>query len=209
MDRQAREARESAKKLPFGKKVSYIWQYYKAWILTPLIIILVIGYTVYEIKSRPDYDLEATFYSESYVSDEQILAMEEYLSQFVEDRNKDGIQNIKLHLASVAMMDNEIEGVMAIHTKFSTDMAAGGDPVLLVDSAFHEVLENDVYAQAIETPRELTAISEIREIFPFPEGIKVYWVTRAVYHDKMDDAEVVELHETAVLTENNIFAGEN
>ena len=205
MDRQTAEARESAKKLPFGKKISHIWMYYKGWIIAPLIFLLAIGYTVYEIKSRPDYDIEATFFSEVFISEEQIAGLEKYLSQFVEDRNGDGETNIKLFSASVAMMDNEIEGAMAINTKFSTNMAAGSDSVILVDSAFYEIIIQDAYVQAIETPQELTAIPEVQEILKLPEGEQVYWVTRAVYQDEQDDAEAIFRHDMAQKTEENIF----
>ncbi len=205
MDRQTLDARESAKKLPFGKKIAHIWMYYKGWIIAPLLVVLAIAYTVYEVKSRPDYDLEATFFSEILIGEEQLIALEEYLSPFVVDRNGDGKTNIKLHSASVAMMDHEIEGAITINTKFSTDMAAGSDPVILVDRAFYEILMQDVYAQAIEEPKELTAIPELKEKLALPDGEAVYWVTRALYQDEIGDEKATILHDTAVKTEEKIF----
>lgn len=205
MDQQRIDAKKMYQELSFGKKLEHIWYYYKRSIIVTLLVLLLIGYAAYEVASRPKYDLEGTFFSDIYVSDEQIAALEEYLSQFVEDYNGDGAANIKIYSSSVAMLGNEVEGSMVVNTKFSTEMAAGADPFVIVDSTFHEILKQDAYELAIEDPQELTAMPGFREQMKIPEDTKVYWVTRALYSEEKEDPEKVDFHNYVVKTEQKIF----
>lgn len=205
MDQQRRDAKRMYKELSFGKKIEHIWYYYKRWIILPLLALALVAYATYDVLSRPKYDLEGTFFSEIYISDEQIAALEEYLSQFVDDYNGDGVSNVKIHSASVAMLGNEIEGSMVVNNKFSTEMAAGADPFIIVDSTFYNVLKQDVYEMAIEQPRELTANQNFREMMRVQEETKIYWVTRALYTDEKEDPEATRMHNFVVQTENKIF----
>ncbi len=205
MDQQRIDAKKSFKKLSFWKKVEHIWFYYKRLFIVSVLVLLLIGYSVYEVMSKPKYDFETTFYSEVFISDEQVMKLEEFLTQFVEDRNGDGRKNIKIHSASVAMLNNEVEGSMVVNTKFSTEMAAGAYPFVLVDSTFYEILKQDAYSMAIEKPQELTAIPDFQKSLNLPEDVKVYWVTRSLYNEEKDDAEAIQMHDATVKLESNIF----
>lgn len=205
MDQQSLDAKRMYKELSFGKKLEHIWFYYKRWIILPLLALMLIGYGAYEVASRPKYDLEGTFFSEIFINDEQVASIEKYLSQFVEDINGDGVCNVKIHSASVAMLGNEVEGSIVVNNKFSTEMAAGAEPFILVDSTFYEILQQDAYELAIEQPRELTENEEFNEKVKLSKETKVYWVTRALYSDEKDDPEAIKSHDFVMKTEKKIF----
>ncbi len=205
MDQQRLDAKQMYKNLSFGKKLEHIWYYYKRSIIITILFLLLIGYATYEVMTKPEYDLEGTFYSEIYIGEEQIAALEEYLVQYVEDYNGDGVKNIKIHSASVAMLGNEVEGSIVVNNKFSAEMAAGVDPFVIVDSTFYNILMQDAYELAIEQPRELTAQMGFREEMQIKEDVKVYWVTRALYTNEKDDQEAIKTHDFVVKTEEKIF----
>lgn len=205
MDQQRLDAKKMYKELSFREKVDHIWYYYKRWIILPLLALCVVVYGCYEILSRPQYDLEGTFFSKIYITDEQIAELEEYLSQFIEDYNGDGVCNVKIYSSSIAALGNEIEGSIVVNNKFSAQMAAGADPFVIVDSTFYEILKYDAYESAIEKPLELTAKEGFREQMKIPEDTKVYWVTRALYSGEKDDRERIQEYDFIVKTEEKIF----
>lgn len=205
MDQQRADAKKMYKELSFGKKVEHIWYYYKRSIILVLLALLIICYSVYEIKSRAKWDFEGTFYTEFYVSDEQKEALEEYFAQYVEDINGDGKKNVRIIIASIAALNNEAEGTMAINTKFSTEMAVGVDPFILVDDCFYDTVMMEEYSMAIEMPQELTALPDFKKAVKIPNDAKIYWITRTLYQDEKDDEDAISLHENTKKLEERIF----
>ncbi len=206
MDQQRMDAKKMFKELSFGKKIEHIWFYYKRLFLVIFLVLLLVGYGVYEVVSKPDYDLEGTFYASAYISEEQMSKMEEYFSRFVEDRNGDGKKNVKLSLVSEASIGGDAQSQMIVNTRFSSEMAAGINSFIIVDDSYFELLEEDIFSEAIGSPQELTALSEFRTTMNFREDLNVYWVTRELYSEEKEDPKAIQVHNTAVSTEKNIFS---
>ncbi len=205
MDQQRIDAKRMFRELSFGKKIEHIWYYYRRLIIIIVLVLMLVAYATYEVMSKPKYDLEGTFYSEFFVSDEQVVEIEEYLSQFVEDYNGDGVKNVKVQSASIAMLGNEVEGTMVMNNKFSSEMAVGLDSFIMVDSFFREVLKEEAYEMAVEEPRELTTKQDFVKKVKLPNDAKVYWVTRAVYSNEQEDEEALTKHKNTQKTEKRIF----
>lgn len=205
MDRETREARQMAKNLPFKAKMAHIWTYYKWWILGTIAAVLLIGGTIYEVVTRPSYDLEIGYYSEKYVSDETLQAMESYFSQFVEDIDGDGQKTVKIYSVSASMAGESAEAQMAIQTKFMAELSAGSYPVFFFDETFYQMLQQDSYQGTMESFRDMAENPEMRQAFEIEDGTHVYWATRSLYQSEEDKEEKCAAHDLAVRMELSAF----
>ena len=205
MDREAREARQMAKNLPFKAKMAHIWTYYKWWILGTVAAVLLIGGTIYEVLTRPSYDLEIGYYSEKYVSDETIQAMESYFSQYVEDIDGDGQKTVKIYSVSSSMAGESAEAQMAIQTKLMAELSAGSYPVFFFDETFCQMLQQDSYEGTMESFRDMAENPEMCEAFGLEEGTHVYWATRSLYQNETNKEDKQAEHDLAVSIEQSAF----
>lgn len=204
MDKQAREARRMAKELPLKAKISYIWTYYKWWIISISAAVLLIGGTAYEMATRPTYDLEIGFYSEKYMDEESIAALEEYFSQFVEDTDGDGKQTVRIYNTSISMMGGSGEGEMAIQSKFMAELSSGAYPVFMFDDYFYQIMQGESYHDTMESFRNIGALN-LPENIHIPENNHIYWATRALYANESKKESKVSLHDKTVELEYRIF----
>lgn len=205
MDKQAREAKEMAKNLPWKDKIAHIWTYYKWWIIGVTAAVFLIGGTIYEVVTRPTYDLEIGYYSDKFVSEETVAAMEEYFAQFVEDIDGNGQQTVKIYAVSASMMGGSAEGQMAIQSKFMAELSAGSYPVFFFDDMFYETMHQDSYDGTMESFRDMAENAEMKEKFQIPDGSHVYWATRALYQNEAKKEEKAAVHDHAFRTEEKIF----
>ncbi len=199
MDKQRKEAKEMAKNLPFPNKVEYIWMYYKWWIISAIVVVALLAGTIHEIMTRPSYDVEMAFYSQKYINDDTVVALEEYLSSYVPDLDGDGESTIKIYAVSIDLIGVE-EGTAAVRTKLSTEILTGAYPVFLVDDGFYQMLQLDGYRGAIESFREINEVKEFSEILHLDAGEKMYWGTTVLYDDVS-----VKVYDVAVQMETEIF----
>ncbi len=199
MDKQRKEAKELAKNLPFQKKVEHIWMYYKWWIISAIVVVALLVGTIYDVMTRPSYDMEMALYSKKYISENTVAALEEYLSPMVPDLDGDGERAVKIYAVSIDLIGEE-EGTAAVQTKLSTEILTGAYPVFLVDDGFYEILQLDGYRGAIESFREINEIKELSEILHLDGDEKMYWGTAVPY----DDASV-DVYDGAVQMETEIF----
>ncbi len=199
MDAQKREAKELAKHLPLKKKIEHIWLYYKWWIIGAVIVAMLIAHTIYTVVTRLSYDMEMALYTQEYVSETKIAALEEYFSAFVPDVDGDGEKTVAVHAISVGLIGEE-EGYAAVRTKISMELLTGAYPVFLVDDEFYEFLQLEGYQGAIESFREMNVLPEVCEILGIPDGKNLYWGTAIPYND---DANAT--HDMAVEVEKQLF----
>ncbi len=205
MDRQTQEARKMAKELPFWAKVDHIWTYYKWWFIGAAAIILLVGGTIHERLTRPVYDMEIAFYSEDYVSQEKLAALEEYIAPFITDLDGDGEKRVKVYSVSAAMVDEGGNGLATIQSKLAIELISGSYPVFFFDDVFYEILQMEAYRQTMESYREMSSFPDLQEILQVPEGEHVYWATRSLYEQEEGEMESIALHDMAAETETLIF----
>ncbi len=82
-----KEERESIKNRSFKEKLDYFWCYYKWWVITPIIIMIIAGNLISTIMNQPKYILDGMFINISDFNKLEIL--DDYLSNFVEEQNFD------------------------------------------------------------------------------------------------------------------------
>ncbi len=212
MDKQSKEAKEMAKNLPLKDKLLYIWEYYKSWIIGIPIALILIGSTIYEIATRPTYDMEISLFSECYFSDEMIIEMENYISQFVDDVDGNGIKNVKIYPTNGPvnktgdlLVDSNKEAAVAIQTKFAAEITASSYPVYLLDDFFNNILDTPSYDGAFEKSVNINKSEELMNIVNPAQGKNIYWCTRALYEKEKDDEKRLAEYELAQKVQQSIF----
>ena len=80
MDKQAKEAKELVKQMTFTQKIKHFWDYYKIHTIVTLVVLMLIGVTVYQVVSNKEYDLPIEFFGEKMITDEQAAALESYVT---------------------------------------------------------------------------------------------------------------------------------
>ncbi|MBQ2615083.1 MAG: hypothetical protein IJB80_07165 [Clostridia bacterium] len=205
MDKQAREAKQMVKELPFRDKVAHIWTYYRGIIITVLVIVLAIGGTAYQIATRPSYDLEISCYTKVGMTEEAIAALESYFAEYVEDLDGDGEKTVKIYDNVAASMGPEQDGVVIMQQKFTVEIAAAQYPVFLLDESFAAVAGKGDLDGTMESFRSIKTAPEIAEILNLPEGQELYWSTRILYENEQDKPESLAKHQMAVAIEKALF----
>lgn len=197
------------KNMPLKEKIAHIWLYDKWWIISITVVLLLIFGTVYEVMTRPTYDLEIGFYSEKYFSDETIAAMEEAIAPYVSDADGDGEKTVKIYNVSLSAMggQNSGEAAMAIQTKFMAELSTGAYPVFFFDDYFYEMMEGENYRDTMESMRSLRDLPQFDAILSQNGDAAVYWGTRALYESEKDKKERVLEHERAAALEQAVFGG--
>ena len=106
MDKQAQEAKEMVKNLPFKDKVKHFWYYYKIHTIVAAFVLILIGVTVYQAVTQEKYDLEIDYYGQQYISQEQQKEIEDTLAQYIDDVDGDGQKKVHL-IVNSALTDGE------------------------------------------------------------------------------------------------------
>ena len=197
MDKQAREAREMAKNLPFKERVKHFWNYYKWHVIVITAVVALVAGSLYECATRETYDLEISYYGNTYVTDEQVAAMEAYFAQFVQDVNGDGKQTVKVYANSMAMMGDNPEANMAMQSKFMAELAAGASAGYVFDQDYKEVMTGESYDGTMESFYEMTANPALKEAMQLPDE-PLFWAVRSLYEKDQDKAESIAAHDNAL-----------
>lgn len=198
MDKQAKEARQMAKKLPFKQKIQHFWYYYKWYVIVITAVVLLASLTIYQFLHIKHYDLDITCFTENTISDETLAAMEAYFSQFVEDVNGDGVKDVKIY-PTVMRTDAGNVDAAALQQKFIVEVSAGTGMAYLFDESYFQVLQADAYVGVAEAAVRLTDDQALAQQFGLPQNTPpLYWITKTVYQTEADKEERVAMHDNAV-----------
>jgi len=205
MDKQAQEAREMAKALPSKEKLSHIWTYYRGWFMAALIAVVMIGTTVYQLVSKPSYDLEISYYGKNVFTQESLTELEEYLAQFVDDVDGDGVQTVHIHTNFLSNLEHPNQQQnMGIMQKQMAEISAGTYTVFLFDKNFADSIEVGSYEGMLQPLRDMESVPQIKAIIALPENQKLCWATRIPF-DVQDNQKRLEIHQRSAAVETAIF----
>ncbi len=205
MDREAREARELAKTLPFKKKMEHIWHYYHTWFYVGLVFVLMIGITIYQVATRPNYDLVISYYGENVFTEESLGKLEEYLAQFVEDMNGDGVKNVHIAGNYLSAIDSPMNNQnAAIMQKQMADVSAGTYPVFIFDKSFADSIVVGSYEGMFYPLAEMDKVPEIADILQLSEKQDIYWATR-IPQERENNQKKIEMSKWALAIQKSIF----
>ena len=151
------------------------------------------------------YDLEIGYYAEKMITDENIKALEEYLANFVEDIDGDGVATVKIHANIASVIGGGQEAMYAIQNKLLAELTAAQYPVYFFGDFFYDMMQKGAYEGCMESLRNIEESETIKAIINPEEETKIYWGTRTLYETEQDKPQKVSLHEKAVKAEIEIF----
>ncbi len=205
MDKQTKEAKAMAKELPFKERLDHIWTYYKWRFIVGISVVLLIGFSIYQVVTKPTFDLEVVMYADAFVNDESIANLENYLSQFVEDVDGDGEKTVDVIYISTGGMDGNIEYQSGIQMKFVAELSADMYYPYILEGKFYELAQQEGYAEAFE---EFTPVSQNEElnkiINPLQNG-DFYWSTRTLYDRNKEKEDAAIKYNAAKELKNRVF----
>ena len=204
MDKQAREAREMTKSLPFKERAKNFWFYNKWYVVGVVFVVLLLSFTLYECATQEQYDLQIFYISETAISDETVTKMEEYFSQFVEDINGDGVANVLVSAMS-ANPDLSPEQAYAAQTKLMADLSSGESMAFLADGWYYDMFTGESMDGVVESSVGLNTIPQLKEMFGYQEE-QLYFITKVLYEREMDEPEKQAEHDNAKRVEAGLQA---
>lgn len=187
MDKDAREAKEMTKQLPFKKRLSNFWYYKKWWVISCVAVVLVIALTIYEITAMPSYDLTVGYYSENDISDESVEKLKSELAQFAHDINEDGRVIISM-TPMQAKADGSSDDLTAVQTRIMSELESGNNMLFICDKAYRDFLMSGNNAECFEEVFDMSVRPELKERIGFTDDT-LYVLRRTLYEREEDDAK--------------------
>lgn len=205
MDKQAKEAKQMAKELPFKERIDHIWTYYKWRFIVGISVVLLIAFSIYQVVTKPTYDLEVVMYSDTFVSDESIINLENYLSQFVDDVDGDGEKTVDVISISTGGMDNNIEYQSGIQMKFVAELSADMYYPYILEGKFYELAQEEGYVDAFEEFTPVSDNEELSNIIDPSQSGGFHWSTRTLYDRNKEKEDAEAKYNAAKELKNRVF----
>ncbi len=194
MDKQAREAREAYKQLPFKKRLENFWYYYRWALLGGIFVIVVLCFTISECAKRIPEDLTVSYYSESAISQETVSRMQTLFGASVEDLDGDMQRYVSVSPIS-GKIDEMSEQAMAVQQKFQVELAAGAAGAFVFDQGYYDRMMN-FYPEIIEKSVDMTQNAELKELLKLGDE-PLYYIVRTLYANEQEKEKNIQLHDNA------------
>ena len=192
MDKQEREAREKFKELDFKKKREYIWEYYKAHIISAVVVVALIVSGIVGYVNRPRYDFEVSMYTLYGFDEAESEALCNILEKHCKDTDNDGKVNVNL-VQAIGEITNPMfsQAAQANLTRFQAELVVNNHPTLILDDVYKEYLELDSIALA-KSIYDLSQNKEICDALNITQGSGLYLVTMEKYGDAEKDENLYQ-----------------
>lgn len=195
MDKQAREAREAYKQLPFKKRLENFWYYYRWALIGGIFLIVVLCFTISECAKRIPEDLTVSYYSESAISQEVVSRMQTLFGACVEDLDGDMQKYVSLSPIS-GKIEEMSEQAMAVQQKFQVELAAGASAAFVFDQGYYDRMMN-FYPEVVEKSIDMTQNAELKEMLQLGDE-PVYFIVRSLYANEQGKEKNEQLHGNAL-----------
>lgn len=195
MDKQAREAREAYKQLPFKKRLENFWYYYRWALIGGIFLIVVLCFTISECAKRIPEDLTVSYYSESAISQEVVSRLQTLFGASVEDLDGDMQRYVSFAPIS-GKIDEMSEQAMAVQQKFQVELAAGAVATFVFDQGYYDRMIN-LYPEIVEKSIDMTQNAELKELIQLGDE-PMYFVVRSLYANEQGKEKSEKMHENAL-----------
>ncbi len=201
MDKQALEAKEMVKNLPFKEKVKHFWEYYRNHTLVAAFALAVIIFGLVQCVTQVEYDLSIAYYSTKGVEQTTVDAFADTLEGVIGDIDENGTTAIfmPVFLADITEQFPSEES-LAMRNKIPLELAADEYQMYILDEAYMDLF-NAAYSDVIQSTLLLSDIPEVSEALGFYEGEKVYLVMTVEFEQSADDEKKLKERENAALLE--------
>lgn len=99
----------------------YFWDYYKIHTIVIALIIIAVAFTVYQVKTTPKYDLNLSYAGEMYLSDEMVSAIQNKLSEVIDDLDGNGEKKVGINQFVFTQNDEDVQFTQAMITKLQLE----------------------------------------------------------------------------------------
>ncbi len=217
---QEREAEAAAPKAPvtFGQKFSNFWYHYRGVVAVVVILFGVAGFFLWDVLSRPEYDL-TTYISASYPMSIMQEPFEKVLPQYAGDLNKDGKVLVGAGAATIKAEGERVDkqfqtanqmkvmGALIVSYEYMFDGQYFVDLTQYVEAGGKntaQVKGKRFYLKGTELGKELAKAAEISEE-DFPEDLSL--VFRDTTDLDMKNDEVKKAYEYTETVVKNLING--
>lgn len=192
MDKDRKLAKELAKEMSFKEKIKHFWYYYKPHTLALIFALVVIVWSAVQCANRIDYDLDISFYSESYVEEEALEEFDLFLETLCDDVNENGVVDAQAYLFTGSITAEYLDqNAQAVLTKLQSEIAMGECPAYIVDEAYKNYIEMlTENMEVIDKITEITDVPIIRETFNPGDGVKLYFISILEYDTQKGNDEL-------------------
>ncbi len=195
MDRDAKEAKEMTKSLPFKERLENFWYYKKWWVIAAVAAVVVIAITVYEIATMPQYDLVVGYYSENGISEESLAKLKNTLAQYSQDINNDGQVTISI-TPMEARFDIDSEELAAVETRLVSELMNGDNMLYICDQAYRDYLMSGNNAECFEEEFDMADRPHLKQEIGYVDDT-LYVLRKELYEREEDNADKRMAHNNA------------
>ena len=147
----------------------YFWEYYKWYVIVPLIIIIAIGTTIYGKLTAPKYDLTLTYAANNIIESENEEILTSNLSKLCDDVDENGEKS--LFFTQLWIKDNpsqgDIEYARASATKLQLSFAEDQKYIYIMDNEAAQLYIGQLKEECPYAPIERWAKN-------IPEGTEIF-----------------------------------
>ena len=197
MDAEAKRIKQQNKELPFKKRMSNWWNYYKAHFFVALACLIIFGTGIVQCTMQTKYDMHVSIYCAEYVSDERVAEITEILNEQCKDITGDEKVNVSVSSYVADVSDGNMDQmVYATLPKLTAEIASNSSAAFIVDEVFKTYLVES-YEYPEEDFIEISGVLEVRERLKLATDEKLYWLpmprsNEVEAPDQFDNAELVK-----------------
>lgn len=138
-------------KLFTGKWFEYMWNYYKWFIIAVCSIIILITFTVYQIKNTPHYDVTLTVAGDYLYGDDDVEKIKNIINGICEDINDDGEITSNVYQL-IFVGDDSVD--TAYDTRFTLQLQEEDMLLYLMDKERFDRIIEQSFGDEVFTPLE-------------------------------------------------------
>ena len=155
------ERKEYFKTAPFSKRVEFIWEYYRVYILIGLFLTVLVGYYIYEVATAKDSVLDGIFLNLHSAESENKIA--DYGNDFLDLLEVDD-DKYKTSFTTTYSLSGDIGVDYEAHQAISVTVGAGSVDFMV---APRDYIMNYVYQGFFEDLRTILSEEQIKEYEPY------------------------------------------
>lgn len=190
------------KNMPMREKFEHFWYYHKVHTIVAIIVVMVIGTSMYQALTREKYDLEISYYGTLPLGTEETTRLEEYLEGYIDDTDGNGEKNVKIHSTTVGL-NPENGNTVNFDQKLIAELTAAVYPAYIFDEGFLQKAGPEAKGSVMECAIDLCSNTSIAEMLNLGDGA-VYWCTRMLYERESDKEKAIKAYNNAKMAENTI-----
>lgn len=125
----------------FKKKLSNYWYYYKIHTIVAVIVVICVAFMIKQCSDRVRPDMEVIIISSNVtLSDDKVADIENVLSKYTDDLNKDGRKVVSCNYMNMNQ-NQDAQVLYAMQTKLIAEIAGSDTALFITDDTYLDSLK--------------------------------------------------------------------